>query len=396
MEWTPRPLRHFLDAQFRFNSAFELVPLDLLSPREREMLSSLHSVPDFFAILRPVQPGLALKSACRDTALLLNKLQVPGPIPRDIRQLLGMRCGATIAKLVLDRVLEIEGGSGFVSGFSAQSVLFEDVGQAGARPLSPVTIAALRYAQALKLSDTIALSARLYTYNRLPVSPAWRKRLPSEAAVLSLLEIEPGGRNQKILQRSWSYYPSKPNQPGWLFWQSASKHKIGEPRQAYKLYVSPMVQGLPEAFHAILERATETGARALKVGKDIYGLLRPDKLVIYYSSWQEIEHAAQRMKPFLCGLPGHTVPFTAALDSEGLLSWGMDPPRREQLVPWQGPSWRSWLTDRLAMALISGNGESLGSLEPWQLALDRISLENIDVTTWAPSADLWDTSSGNN
>src|SRR5207248_2006408 len=90
------------------------------------------------------------------------------------------------------------------------------------------------------------------------------------------------------------------------------------------------------------------------------------------------------------GMPAHGVPFTAQIDAKGLLSWGMDPPHSEHLLPWQGPSWRYWITDRLAGALISANRTNAREVKPWQFALERLQLEGIDTTTWLPSASLWE------
>ena len=57
------------------------------------------------------------------------------------------RCSVTVARLVLDGVLEIEGDEGFVSGYAAQSLLFEE----GTRVADPaptnLTVAEMKYAQ---------------------------------------------------------------------------------------------------------------------------------------------------------------------------------------------------------------------------------------------------------
>ena len=99
---------------------------------------------------------------------------------------------------------------------------------------------------------------------------------------------------------------------------------------------------------------------------------------------------AAQLSSELAGCPSQGVPFTAELaGSEGLLSWGMDPPRSQHMLEWQErESWRLWVTNRLALALVAARRDG-GLLEPWQYALARIELEGIDATTWTPHGDLW-------
>ena len=59
------------------------------------------------------------------------------------------------------------------------------------------------------------------------------------------------------------------------------------------------------------------------------------------------------------------------------------------LVGQERESWRLWLTNRLAVALLAARRDG-GPLEPWQYALARLEIDGIDPSTWAPSADLWE------
>jgi hypothetical protein len=162
--------------------------------------------------------------------------------------------------------------------------------------------------------------------------------------------------------------------------------------RSFKLYVSPPAEHLREAFNATLEVLTEVRAPSFKIGRDLYGVLRPDKLVAYFGSREAVHDAGDRLRRRLEGMPAQGVPFTAALDAEELLSWGTDPPRGEHLLAWQGPSWRRWITDRLAVALLSAKAAAATALEPWQFALDRLRLEGIETTTWTPATTIWNQS----
>jgi hypothetical protein len=86
-------------------------------------------------------------------------------------------------------------------------------------------------------------------------------------------------------------------------------------------------------------------------------------------------------------MPAQAVPFTGAIDDDGLVSWGMDPPRTERVSFYQGTSWRHWITDKLAVALIAGRAG--GASSPSRFALQRVALEGIDVNSWTPNEVAW-------
>jgi hypothetical protein len=386
------PLRSILEATFRANPAYQLVLFDRLSPEERRTLADLQKDPEFYGLLRPQDPRLGTKSVGRDTALLFFTMQTPGPIPAYLLEQLGPSSNETIARLVLDRILEMDVAGAFLSGAEAHSVIYGEPPAAGAGGvLEQLSIQALRYAQGLEVADSFQLSSRLYLYNRLPASPSWKRVFPSENAVAQHLEIQPGGRNHAVLERHWISRRPAPDNPGWRIWTSPARGEHPVKARSYKLYICPRSEHLRDGFRATLEVLTEVRAPQFKIGKDVYGVLRPDKLVAYFGCLEEVRETAERLRQRLQGMPAQGVPFTAPLDDAGLLSWGMDPPRGEHLLPWQGPSWRRWVTDRLAVALLSAKATPRGSLEPWQFALDRLRLEGIDTTSWSPDQGMWDT-----
>jgi hypothetical protein len=388
---TPSSPRDLRAATFRANPAYELVLFDRLPAAEQTALAGLRQDPELYGLLRPRGPGLSLKSACRETALLFFTLPTPGPLPAYVATRLGPAGNEAIARLVLDRILEIDGGGTFLSGAEAHRLIYPEppeVTTGGV--LARLSLDAVRYGQGLDLPDSTQLSARLYFYNRLPASPAWKRRLPSAEALAEDLEIHPAGRNRPVLQTYWYSPPPAPDNPGWHHWVSAQPGTARLGSRSFKLYVSPDGDHLREAFTTTLKVLTEVRAPSFKIGRDLFGVLRPDKLVAYFDSLEAVREAADRLLRRLEGMPAQGVPFTAALDESGLLSWGTDPPRGEHLLAWQGPSWRRWITDRLAVALLSAKAAAPATLDPWQFALDRLRLEGIDTTTWTPDATLWD------
>lgn len=392
-------MQSLLRRDFRASPRYELVLFDRLSPGERETLAELRKDPSFYGVLRPGEAaaGLGFKSVDRDTALLFLTLREPGPLPGYVVEMLGAAAARTVARLVADGVLEIREGDGFVSGAAALALVGEERDGArdggGGGRLAVLSRAALRYAQALAVDDPLRLSWRIYGFNRRPLTPSWQRRLPSAEAVERHLGVEAGGRNRQALDRCWQ--PGNRGHRGefWLTWhaRSARPESPGTPANAgavYKLYVSPAPEALEEGFGEILEALSASRAQQFKVGADAAGLLRPDKIVAYFPDFDRLSEAAGRLGDRLAGLPPHGVPFTAEIAGDGLLSWGADPPVAERsplLGGWE--SWRLWLTNRLAVALVAARSE--GAAEPWRFALDRMRLEGVDTESWTPGALLW-------
>jgi hypothetical protein len=374
---------------FRANPGFELVLFDRLTPEERQALAELRQDPDFYGVLRPreASPALGVKSVDRETALLFLTLREPGPLPAYVQEVLGESTLRTVARFVADGILEVEQEGGFVSGAAALSLFGEGRAEgAGGGRLAQLSLAALRYGQDLALDDPLALSLRLYGYNRRPLTPRWRRLLPNGEAVLAWLGIGPGGARRQALDRGWERIsPSGPAQY-WLSWRSrASVDGLTGSGATWKLYVSPAAEALPESFGDVLEALVAARAPQFKVGSDAHGLLRADKIVAYFPSFERLATAADALSSRLAGLAVQGVPFTSEIGGGGLLSWGVDPPREETALG--GESWRLWLTHRLARALLSAR--SSGEEEPWRFALERVRLEGVDTDTWTPGALLW-------
>jgi hypothetical protein len=381
-----RDRREILGRGFRANPAFELILFDRLPEDERKALAELRRDPDFYGILRPREgaSALGLKSVDRETALLFLTLREPGPLPSYMEALLGEGALRTAARLVADGILEVEHGGGFVFGAAALPLFAEGGGAEGAGRLAGISLAALRYGQDLDIDDALVLSYRLYGYNRRPLTPSWKHRLGNAEAVLAWLGIGPGGRWRQDLDRGWE--PRGPTD-WWLSWHSRTAVDLLTGSGAtWKLYISPAPEVLPESFGAILEALAAARAPQFKVGADAWGLLRADKIVAYFPSFELLAAAADALASRLSGMPAQGVPFTSEIGGDGLLSWGVDPPREESALG--GESWRLWLTHRLARALISAKSAA-GDSEPWRFALERVRLEGVDTDTWTPSATLW-------
>lgn len=378
---------NLLHRELRANPAYELVLFDRLPAGERQALAELSREPGFYGVLRPREStGLAIRSVDRDTALLFLTLREPGRLPSYAQASLGEAAPRTVARLVADGVLEVASGGSFVSGAAALELLRSGFGNDGDGRLAALSLAALQTAQVLPVDDPERLTWYLYAFNRRPLTPRWKRLLPDGAAVERHLGIAPGGANRKRLGQGWSRVAAH----GWLSWKARGGPKIepSRPAATYKLFVSPLPEALAESFGAVLDALTAARARQFKVGANAHGLLRPDKIVAYFTGFEPLAEAAAEVRRRLDGAAAHGVPFTSGIGGDGLLSWGVDPPQMEWGA-FVGDSWRLWLARRLALAILAAKSSPAEGVEPWSFALERLRLEGVDTATWTPGALLW-------
>jgi hypothetical protein len=379
--------KSFLGVRLRMNPAYELVLFDRLSRADQQALGGLRHDPESYGVLRPRNDaGLTIKSVSRDTALLLFTLQTPGTLPRYAVEALGERRDSTIGQMVLDGILEIEDGGKMLSGPAAYALFLDDAKpRVDENALAALSRRALEYAEALETSVPTALSRRLYDYNHVPATPRWRRLLPDEAAA----ELHLGVNGMAAaLARTWTRLPDS-RSSGWMAWQARRLTLEHAGATTYKLYVSPSCSQLRAAFEATVEAVARSGAFSWKVGNDFAGLLRPDKIVVYFREFTNLQATAADILRKLEGCPAQGVPFTAELSPLGLLSWGIDPPTEEHTVSWlQRESWRLRICNRLGSALALAKASSEAGVSASRFAMERLRLEGIDTDTWAPTATL--------
>lgn len=228
------------------------------------------------------------------------------------------------------------------------------------------------------------MSWRLYQYNQHPVSPELQNRFANQTVLdqyLGLIDNRSSWAKKNTLKIITS--------GAWRNWvRSDYSSQHGGP--IYKLYISPRFEHLPDILLDTLDALAYSSAFCFKLGRDIYSLQRPDKLVAYFRNIEELYETVDFLLLRLKGCIAQGVPFTSEIAEDGLLSWGIDPPANEPSFGLgDRESWRLWVTNRLAVALLAARQVATGSLEPWQFALQRLSLEAIDLTTWTPTHTMW-------
>lgn len=305
-------------------------------------------------------------SPCRVDALL------PGE-PNDERDHM-------IAALVLDAILEIDIAGCFTSGSAAYPGLIErDDWLVGTSTLAELSMTAIRHAERLELDEPDRLAARLYFWNRLPATHAWRSFWPDVEAVRQYLHVDRGGACRRGLEECFDVEAPPRSNFRWLSWRRANAQDRG---RLFKLYVSPHPDEVDKAFAEVTTLLKYHRPYALKVGCDAFGLLRPDKLIVYFAHFEQLSAFAEALAVKLAGLNPHGVPFSCEVAGSGLLSWGVDPASTSKARWVAESSWRTWLCDQLATAMLAaGQGEH--TVDRWRFALVRLALAGVDTRRWA-------------
>jgi hypothetical protein len=371
---------------FRSSADVELKQLSDLMPEQRAVFAELEAIPDFYGLLVPrLSSKMTMKSVERQTAELFRTLATASHLDD---ALLG-DAASDVVDLVLDGILEIDSGDGFVSGADAFPFLcpappVQELADAAAR----LSREALLYAEDLETNDARALTHALYLYNRIPMTSFWRTRFADRDAILSHVGAAQGSL-RALLEQNWivSY-----ERRGWVSWSAVAFVPKAPEQVTYKLYVSPRPERIRDVFEAVVRVLSLFPGIPFKIGDSAAGMLRPDKLVAYFATREELAEVAEILRGELAGCDAQGVPFTAGLDDTGLLSWGVDPPDSDRVLSWMGRhSWRTWVVQRIGAALEIAKNARGAAIEPWRFAIERARRHGVDVESWTPSPALWST-----
>ena len=306
----------------------------------------------------------------RAGATLLASLRRPRPVCSDDES-------DVFLKLVCDGILEVDCAGRWSSGPRVwESVAVDGGRQRPTSGLGRLSFAAVEYAQHLHLTSARSITARLYCYHRVPLSRRWWRLYPGPETVLRLM-------GSAVLQKHWRRGASR--RATLVDWLTFTRPDVQRGALRYKLYVSPAVSTLGAVLPILGEVLTAAGARHFKVGPDAAGLLRPDKIVVYAEDHAELAAIGKSLSAGLAGVPAHGVPFTAQVDGDGLLSWGLDPgPDAAPLG--DGPeSWRWSVARRLGEYLRAADRAGLRRFHPAEFALARLRLDGVDIRSFRPS-----------
>lgn len=385
--------RWILGRTFRLNPEYRLVRHGDLDGDERRTFESLARSPQHFGVLVPPPlSGLGIQAVDRDAARLIEHLSMANELPAELRERGGPGANRRIALLVMDGILEIDCDNRFVSGVHAHEELLERALETAepAGLVARLSDEALRHAEILPIKEPDRMTQWLYAYGTSPLDPSRARALASWSDIEQFAGISAATRTGRLLREHYAGSAV----PGWMAWQRMEKQlrhlDADGSSTAFKLYVSPEPDVLAEIMPVLVECLVASNVAAFKMGRDAHGVLRPDKIVVYFDDLATLHALVAVLAPRIAGFPAQGVPFTAAMDEDGLLSWGIDPPRNSRLPGWRGSeSWRVWITERLARALLRARATSGDQPEPRLVAMDRIRAEGIDPVGWLPPNSLW-------
>lgn len=310
------------------------------------------------------------------------------PLSRDrLRPDPGVSDSEVVARLVLGGQVEVEVEGRPLSGSEAYgAVVDRGPGRAPRGRTARLSLRALQFGQALSTRDVRFLARRLYWFNALPASSHHVRRLAVRSRLSRLLD---SNQVAAELSQVWGSPQQGPESRGWMTWRNPTLEGASNRGDSlYKLYLSPWPEELVDTVFTAAPILARRGALAFKVASAPALSLRPDKFVVYFPGEEQLRAAATELRPALSGIRPHGVPFSEELDSDGLLSWGIDPP---SIGPagseGHGRSWRGWITEFLAKALIEARGKP-ESPAPWEVALARLSLRGIDDESFGPQGGL--------
>ncbi len=377
--------RLLLTEEFRPGLLYKLVEWNHAEQFVIELLTDLNNDPGLYGVFVPDKnlPGLTVKVAEKEVAMLYFHLHHFNTLPHYFIASNAANKNETIARLVLDGIIEIKWKGNFVSGTAATTAVlggyvFDDT--AVPSLLSALSLQAIHYVWMQHNQDLKSLAAKMYTFNTIPWDAAMRNSFAAKHNTREFLFGKNNAVLEKHLDKKWIAVSSS-EKNGWFSWARPPENDTGF-IQTHKLFISPLMDDFPAVIAKSIPIINASAAINFKTGSNILGLLRPDKMVVYFMSEALLLQTAALLEKELEGCRVQGVPFSSQLDKNGLLSYGIDPPVSEVLDAIEGGSWRTTITDKLALAILHTKRDGLS----WQQSLDFIKAflisDSIDPNKW--------------
>jgi hypothetical protein len=236
--------------------------------------------------------------------------------------------------------------------------------------LDQLSLRAIRTVAALPTTDVRDLARRLYAYGAAPFGREAELAFGPGDNALNVLGLAPSGAVRGRLAQDYE----ATTHPGWIAFTRLGR-TVGDSPDC-KLYVSPRPEALADAFPVVAATFTDLDVASFKVGRGAAGLLRPDKIVAYFDDTEHLGQVAGALSRALRGMSAQGAPFTAEIAGDGLLSWGRDP---RPVAGAQPESWRSWITARIAEAMVAARRPGLDPVPSVMAKLAALGVEN-----WTP------------
>lgn len=282
-----------------------------------------------------------------------------------------------LKRLFTHGVLGVRLAQGVVTGAAAHVLVAskEDGVVPDALSTDPLSWEALNHIARLPVTDPMALTSRLYSYN-------------SQPRVKTTLLREVIDRVKNIAESDWTgvfkVRTPSPDNPGWyLFGNTHRDERTPSLPHSAKVYISPVVNDVPQCLSRLIEILPSVQFEAWKIGRNSYGIARSDKICVYFKSLELAKAAARRFASELKGFEAQGVPFTQRQDSTGLISIGIDPlrPKTTPRFAIQN-SWRLWVARKMGSAMAVAKSAPQYPLSPEQAALWAVHFLGINPLSW--------------
>jgi hypothetical protein len=364
----PLHLRWLADATLRASPALRLYQRPPVPPRARDAVRKLRTLSGVAGILatrsRRSNSFTALNT---DGVRLWRALAHPTSLGDALPAPLDEASNAIVAGMVLDGLLELLDAGHFVSGLDAFPLIFEGTPtETVSLRLGRIAVRALRHATGLSHLAPAVITGHLYRYHGIPCSAARHK---------SFRQADESDLGRRA---GWIGLPSRPTAP-WECWTpSRANWEAASSQPLYKLYVSPSPDQVRPALRTVLTATPLRSAVALKLGRGLPGLLRPDKMVVYFLTQAELLDAGRFLETALAGITPHGVPFSGTMTRDGLLSYGVDPASDVEALS-DRESWRQRVTRLLGDSLATSHRSKAQPVPPWMFAVLRLTLEGVQL-----------------
>ncbi|MCW3119189.1 MAG: hypothetical protein JWM28_3271, partial [Chitinophagaceae bacterium] len=264
--------RFLLNEKFRQGLVYRLTEWNQLNNQQKVLLSGLHDEAEVYGVFEPADSSseLTFKVAYREVAMLYLHLQHFNKLPHYFIVSGGDHINDTVAQLLLNDIIQIAWEGSYVGGTAALSAVYgENIFTEPQLPgfLSDLSFKAIYYAWMLQDTNLRSVAGKLYAFNTVPWDASMKLAFYDTQRVEEFLFSRTDTAGRKSMDQQW-YTDADTEKSSWLSWarripgKSSLLHSGGN----YKLYISPVINVLPEVFMRFIPVISVSKAFSFKVG----------------------------------------------------------------------------------------------------------------------------------
>ena len=254
------------------------------------------------------------------------------------------------------------------------------IGNGNSLPCASIAASAIALSQRRALCGQLDCAAFLYRFNTFPQQWVKTHALGNYA---DWLLNEGLGASPGLLSRFHRLFDPAGESKDWRFWTRIDEsHSSPRAEPCPKLYLGVSPNHLIVALQHVAEAILAVPPTTMKFPKTSKVALRPDKLILYFETFEELERCAERMSQLLpLSLEGQSVPFTKRTEGCKFLFTASDPVMSKDDD--HHVSWRSSVTDRLNACILESLPNSHAGLSTFLSEVSRgMSESGFDLHDW--------------